>query len=57
MHRKLSSAIAAVHAAAAACRKGGDLQGVNLQAYEQDSSGHYWEADLTDEERDQIAAR
>lgn len=57
MHRSLSAAIRSLESAQRAARRGGDLQGIYIQAYELGDSGYYVETAMTDAEMAQIDAR
>lgn len=56
MHRTISGAVRAMESAQRAAKRGGDEQGIYIQAYELGSSGHYVESAMTDAELAQIEA-
>ena len=57
MHRSLSAAIRSLKSAQRAASRGGDLQGIYIQAYEMGERGYYVETAMTDAEMAQIEAR
>lgn len=50
MHRTISGAVRAMESAQRAAKRGGDCQGIYIQAYEMGHGGYYIEAAMTDAE-------
>lgn len=56
MHRTISGAVRALESAQRAAKRGGDCQGIYIQAYEMGQGGYYIETAMTDAEMAQIEA-